>query len=393
MKHALVTLKPKEHHRIVGGHQWVFSNEIQRIDGEPGTGDIVTVLRNDGMPLGKGFYNPHSLIAIRLLSRKEEPIDFTFFRTRIESALQHRKHLFPDSKVYRVVNGESDLLPGLILDRYGPVVVAQIVSAGMERLKTLLYDVIDSLIKPSAIVEKNETHLRELEQLPLETKVARGTMPNPPLQVVINDLIYNIDIIHGQKTGWFLDQRMNHTMIQSYCKGLRVLDCYSYDGGFSLNAAAGGAKSVMAVDSSGGAIDRAKENARLNKLADRIEFVCADAEKSLNAYKEQQRYFDLVIVDPPSFTRSKKNVGPALQAYRAIHDNAFKVLESPGYMVTACCSYHISEEAFFHTVTHAAHRNNRSLQLLERRGASYDHPISPYMPETMYLKLFVFRAF
>jgi 23S rRNA (cytosine1962-C5)-methyltransferase len=306
VKHALITLKPKEHHRIVGGHQWVFSNEIRKIDGEAETGDIVTVLRSDGMPLGKGFYNPHSLIAIRLLSRKEEPIDFSFFRARIESALKHRKHIFPDSKVYRVINGESDLLPGLILDRYGPVVVVQIVSAGMERLKTLLYDVIDSMIKPSAIIEKNETHLRELEQLPLETKIARGTIPNPPLRIVMNDLTYTIDIIHGQKTGWFLDQRMNHTMIRSYSGGLRVLDCYSYDGGFSLNAAAGGAKSVTTVDSSQGAIERGKENARLNKLENRIEFMCADAEKTLVAFKEQQRYFDLVIVDPPSFTRSKK---------------------------------------------------------------------------------------
>ncbi len=392
MKHTLITLKPKEHHRVVGGHQWIFSNEIQAIKGEAATGEIVTVLRNDGMPLGKGFFNPHSLIAVRLLSRKDEPIDFGFFKSRIESALAHRLHLFPDSKTYRVVNGESDYLPGLIIDRYGPVIVTQVVSAGMERMKTLIYDVIESTLKPSAIYEKNETNLRELEQLPLEEKVARGTMPNPPLHVTMNDLTYSIDIINGQKTGWFLDQRMNHAMIRSYAAGLDVLDCYCYDGGFSLNAAAGIARSVVAVDSSEGAIRRAQENARLNKLEDRIEFNCGDTEKMLNTFQQQQRYFELVILDPPSFTRSKKNVGPALQAYRAIHDNALKILKPGGYLVTACCSYHISEDALFHTVTHAAHRNNRLLQLLERRGASSDHPISPFMPETMYLKLFVFRV-
>jgi 23S rRNA (cytosine1962-C5)-methyltransferase len=392
MKHTLITLKPKEHHRVVGGHQWIFSNEIQKIEGETAMGDIATVLRNDGMLLGKGFYNPHSLIAVRLISRKDEPVDFDFFKSRIESSLKHRTHMFPDSKTFRVVNGESDFLPGLIIDQYGPVVVVQIVSAGMERLKTLIYDVIESLIKPSAIIEKNETHLRELEHLPLETGVVRGTMPNPPLHVTMNDLTYSIDILNGQKTGWFLDQRMNHHMTRSYAHKLDVLDCYCYDGGFSLNAAAAGARSVTAVDSSDAAVQRATENARLNKLEDRVQFISADAEKTLVSFAQHQQRFGLIIVDPPSFTRSKKNVGPALHAYRALHDNVFKILTSPGYLITACCSYHISEDAFFHTITHAAHRNNRSLQLLERRGASYDHPISPYMPETMYLKLFVFRV-
>jgi len=392
VKHSLVTLKPKEHHRVIGGHQWIFSNEIQSIEGEAATGDIVTVLRNDGMPLGKGFYNPHSLIAVRLITRREESIDFNFFKSRIESALQHRLHMFPGSKTFRVVNGESDYLPGLIVDRYGPVVVVQIVSAGMERIKMLIYDVLESVVKPSAIFEKNETHLRELEHLPLETQVARGTLPNPPLHITMYDLTYAIDIIQGQKTGWFLDQRMNHFMIRSYASDLDVLDCYCYDGGFALNAAAGGARLVTAVDSSQSAIQRAQENARLNKLDDRIEFICSDAEKALTGFAGKSKLFDLIILDPPSFTRSKKNVGPALQAYRAIHDNAFKILKPGGYLVTACCSYHISEDALFHTVTHAAHRNQKALQLLERRGASYDHPVSPYMPETLYLKLFVFRA-
>jgi 23S rRNA (cytosine1962-C5)-methyltransferase len=392
MTHPLVTLKPKEHRRIAGGHQWIFSNEIESVTGEPAAGDIVTVLRNDGMPLGVGFYNPNSLIAVRILSRKTQPVDFGFFKQRIESALNYRNHIFPDSKTYRVVNGESDFLPGLIVDRYGPVVVAQIASAGMERMKMLIYDVIESLIKPSAIVEKNETHLRELEGLHRETNIARGTLPNPPLHVHMNDLTYAVDIMGGQKTGWFLDQRMNHLLVRSYAQKADVLDCYCYDGGFSLNAAAAGARSVTGVDSSESAIVRAKENARLNKLDDRVDFLCADAEKTFTGFIGQKRQFDLVILDPPSFTHSKKNVGPALQAYRAIHDNAFKVLKADGYLVTACCSYHISEDAFFHSVTHAAQRNNRSLQLLDRRGASHDHPVSPYMRETMYLKLFVFRA-
>jgi len=392
LKHPIVTLKPKEHQRVVGGHQWIFSNEIQSIDGEAQSGDVVTILRNDGLPIGKGFYNPNSLIAVRIIMRRDEPVNFDFFKNRIESALAHRTHIFPDSKTYRVVNGESDFLPGLIIDRYGPVVVVQIVSAGMERLKTLVYDVIESVLQPSAIFEKNETHLRELEQLPLITQVARGGLPNPPLHVSMNDLTYSVDIVNGQKTGWFLDQRSNHLMIRSYSQRLDVFDCYCYDGGFALNAAAGGAKSVTAIDSSAGAIERAQENARLNKLDNRVEFICSDAEKALTMFDQQRRLFDLIILDPPSFTRSKKNVGAALQAYRAIHDNAFKIMKPNGYLVTACCSYHISEDALFHTVTHAAQRNRRLLQLLERRGASYDHPVSPYMPETKYLKLFVFRV-
>jgi 23S rRNA (cytosine1962-C5)-methyltransferase len=392
VSNLLITLKSKEHQRVVSGHQWVFSNEIKSIEGDATSGAIATVLRNDGMPIGTGLYNPHSLIAVRMLTRKSEPIDFGFFKERIGAALAFRTGLFPDSKTYRLVNGESDFLPGLIVDRYGPVLVIQIVSAGMERFKTLICDVLESLLSPSAIVEKNETHLRELEQLPLGTGILRGSMPNPPLRVGIDDLTVSVDIINGQKTGWFLDQRLNHMMIRRYARGLDVLDCYSYDGGFALHAAAGGATSVVAIDSSASAVDRMRENVRLNGFEDRVECVKGDAAKMLVSYAETKRSFGLVILDPPSFTRSKKNVGAAISAYRALHDNALKLVRPGGYLVTACCSYHISEDALAHSVNHAAQRSGRPLQLLERRGASPDHPLSPFMPETGYLKLLVYRV-
>jgi 23S rRNA (cytosine1962-C5)-methyltransferase len=356
-------------------------------------GDVATVLRNDGKPIGRGFYNPHSLIAVRMLTSGNEPVDFNFFRKRIERALGHRKQLYPDSKAYRIVNGENDFLPGLIVDRYGPVLTIQIVSAGMEKMKTLVCDVLESLLKPSAIVEKNESHLREMEQLPLGTNILRGTMPNSPLQVSINGLTFAVDVLGGQKTGWYLDQRENHRSIREYVRGFDMLDCYCYDGGFALNAAAAGARSVVGIDSSKHAVGRAAENARLNGLDGTVEFMHADAEKSLNEFAAARRTFDVVVVDPPSFTRSKKNVPPALKAYRALHEKALALLNDGGYLITACCSHHISEDALAHTVTHAAQRTRRMLQLIDRRGAAPDHPISPFMPETAYLKFFIYRAF
>jgi 23S rRNA (cytosine1962-C5)-methyltransferase len=387
-----IRLKPKEHHRIERGHLWVFTNEIQSIDGSPQAGDIVYIKRNDGALLGTGFYNPHSLIAVRLLSRTDEEISFEFFSRRIEYAHKLRTRLFPGSKMYRIVHGESDNLPGLIIDRYGTVIVIQTLSSGMDKRKTLICDVIEDLFSPVAIVEKNESHLRTLEHLPDIVSVLRGSVPHSTLCPDIDGVQFEIDVIKGQKTGWFLDQRRNHHLIRQAAPGEEVLDCYSYQGGFGIHAASAGAAHVTCVDTSAEAIVMATKNAQHNKLEKKFTGISNDVPNMLQRFRNEGKKFGLIILDPPSFTRSKKNVPAAIKAYRSLHESAMLLLIPGGYLATACCSFHIFSEIFEASVTGAAERTDRSLQIITRSGASPDHPVLPEMPETEYLKFVLYRV-
>ncbi len=350
------------------------------------------VRRTDGRVLGKGFYHPNSLIAVRLLGDEHTEIGFGFFREKIEYALGHREKYFRSSKVYRVVHGESDGLPGLIIDRYGSVIVIQTLSAGMDKYKTLICDVIESVFSPAAIIEKNESHLRTLENLPQQTSVLRGALPHPPMLLEINDLMVEIDVLGGQKTGWFLDQRLNHTLIRSIAGSANVLDCYAYHGGFGLQAAHAGARKVTAVDISAEAVRMCMQNARHNKFEGIFNAIPGEVPGILERYISAKERFDLVIVDPPSFTRSKKNVPTALKAYRSLHESALRLIPPGGYLASACCSYHIFSEVFEGTVTAAADRTDRKIQIIQRAGASPDHPVLPTMPETEYLKFVLYRV-
>ncbi len=384
-----IVLKKNEERRLLTGHQWIFSNEIKSINGNPEIGDVVELRRHDGRFLGIGFFNPHSLIAFRFLNKEEIPVTTEFFSARMTSALELRKRLFPESDTYRVVYGESDFLPGLIVDRYGDLIALQVLSAGMERRIDMICDAVDSIFKPKSIVARNESPLRSLEHLPLQKQTLRGS----DHQTIIseNGLMLKVDILDGQKTGGFLDQRVNRSAIRKYTSGARVLDCFCNDGGFALNALRGGAVEARAIDISETAIARLKVNTTLNHM-DGISYRVGDAFDELKSMREEKEQFDVVILDPPSFTRSKKTIATALKGYQQLNALALDVLRSTGFLVTASCSHHITEETFLGAVQESAHKRSRKLQLLELSGASPDHPVLPAMPETKYLKFAVFAV-
>jgi 23S rRNA (cytosine1962-C5)-methyltransferase len=376
-------LKKNEERRLIAGHQWIFSNEISRIVGSPSTGDIAELLRNDGKFLGVGFYHQHSLICFRLLSREQEEIDGSFFERKISQALQLRASMSIDSNAYRLIHGEGDFLPGLIVDRYGDSLVLQTHSSGMDQRLPVICDALESLLKPRVIVERNEHSLRTLEGLPLRAGILRGNVEEA--LVLENGISFRVSLQEGQKTGLFLDQRENRARIRRYVKGKSVLDCFTNNGGFALNAAAGGARSVLGMDSSAEAVRRAQHNATQNAFS-QLAFVEADVFKWLESTANEKTKYDVVILDPPAFAKSKKTVSTALKGYREINTNAMKIISSGGFLATASCSHHVSLDAFLGTIQQSAERAERRVQLLETHSAGADHPSIPSMPETTYLK-------
>ncbi|TAK66149.1 MAG: class I SAM-dependent rRNA methyltransferase [Bacteroidetes bacterium] len=385
-----VFLKKNEDHRIRSGHLWAFSNEIAKVEGEPASGDIVGLKNHAGQFLGIGFYNPHSLIAVRLLSRQEEEINSEFFRKRILSALELRKKIYPDETTYRLVNGEADFLPGLIIDKYNDYVTVQTFSAGMDQRLQTICDVLDAIIQPRGIVERNEAIVRTYEGLPQQSGVIRGVVE--PTIISEYGIRYSVDLIEGQKTAFFLDQRENRRTFQKYARGATVLDCFCNDGGFALHAAKAGALEVTGVDVSSTAIERAKANAALNEIDLKVQFVISEAFEYLEAMKEQKKTFDVINLDPPSFTKSKKMVRRAKHAYAKLHRAAFELLTPGGILATASCAHHIFDDVFLEIISSSAQELGRTISLLEWHGASPDHPVLPAMPETKYLKFGVFKV-
>jgi 23S rRNA (cytosine1962-C5)-methyltransferase len=382
-----VTLKKNEDRRVLTGHQWVFSNEIKAVQGSPENGDVVELLRHDGKFLGLGFYHSASLIAFRLLSTEREEISFRFFENRIGAALALRRRLFPGEETFRLVHGESDFLPGLIIDKYNEYISIQTLSAGMDRRLTLIGDVLESLFHPKAIVERNESSLRTLEHLSLNKAVLRGSLD----QTIVSEsgVKFKIDLLAGHKTGAFLDQRVNRKAASRYSTGASVLDCFCNEGGFSLHARAGKAAAVLGIDSSDASIGRAAVNAKINQMDD-VTFECADAFETLKTFVGKKRTFDVVILDPPSFTRNKRTVATALRAYKEINGLAASLITPGGFLITSSCSHHVPEEEFFQAVERSILKAGRKGQLLESAGAAPDHPTLVAMPETRYLKFGVF---
>ncbi|MEX1140468.1 MAG: class I SAM-dependent rRNA methyltransferase [Bacteroidota bacterium] len=384
-----IVLKKQEEERLLSGHQWIFSNEVKSIQGNPEAGDVVELHRHDGKFLGIGFFHPNSLIAFRLLSREREEVTFEFFEKKLSQALSLRRRLFPHSETFRLVHGEGDFLPGLIVDKYNEYLSIQTLSLGMDRRITLICDVLESLLHPKAIVERNESPLRPLEQLPLKKDVLRGTLDQTI--VAENGVKFKIDLLSGQKTGIFLDQRDNRKAIRRYVKGANVLDCFCNEGGFSLNAVEGGAETVWGVDSSDTAIAKAKVNATINQKTN-VVFDVADVFDLLKSAAADQKRYDAIILDPPSFARNKKSVFTALRGYKEINTNALRLINPGGFLISASCSHHVAEDAFFSTIEASARSAGRSVQLLESSGASPDHPVLPAMPETKYLKFGIFSV-
>lgn len=386
---ATITLRKNEDRRILSGHPWVFSNEIRETQGAPAAGDVVGVRNAAGKPLGIGLFHPHSLITVRLLSRTPMEIDAAFFRTRLQEARSLRERLFPGSTVYRLVHGEADFLPGLIIDRFNDHFVIQALSFGMDARLPLICDMLEELFHPTAIIERNDPPLRTLDQLPLRRGILRGE--SAPVTFTDGGLRFTVDLLAGQKTGFFLDQRVNRLAIRQFSAGARVLDCFCNDGGFALQAAHAGASEVVGIDSSGEAIARARINAEQNGITT-ARFEEVDVFTSLTERAERGEMYDVIVLDPPSFTKNRKTVPAAKKGYRDLHQLAFRVLTPGGYLLSASCSHHILPDTFLDVIRDAAVRSERRIQLLEWHGASPDHPTLPAVPETGYLKFGVFRV-
>lgn len=386
-----IRLKPKEQRRLLKGHLWVFSNELQTVPHDIAAGETVRLLTHDGKSLGTGFYNPHSLIAFRMLSRQGELPDRAFFKKKITEALRLREAIYrlDDTNAWRLVHGESDGLPGLIIDRFNRVVVLQAFSAGMDCHLPLVSEVIDELLQPEAIVVRNESQLRELEGLPLYKDIVKGERANT--RQIIHDagISFDVDLYEGQKTGFFLDQRENRRFIRSFSENADVLDVFTNDGGFALNALHGGAHSAILLDISEETLKRAEKNALLNGF-DNFSLIAGDAFTLLNTMTEAKEQFDIVVLDPPSFTKSRKNLPAALKAYKRLNKLGLQLVKPGGFLATASCSHHVSEEDFLNAIHQAALSAGRQLRMIHKNSQPPDHPVLLSMPETGYLKFACF---
>jgi 23S rRNA (cytosine1962-C5)-methyltransferase len=384
-------LKPKEHHRIQKGHLWVFSNELASLPRDIASGETIKLFTHDKKFLGTGFYNPHSLISVRLLTRNDEEPDKNFFLKKFLEALTLREKIYTseETNAYRLVHGESDGLPGLIVDRFNKAIVLQAFSAGMDIHLPLICDVLQELLNPEVIIVRNESPLRELEGLTLYKDVVRGEHSATKQIIYDADISFEVDLFEGQKTGFFLDQRENRRIIRKFSHGAAVLDVFTNDGGFALNALYGGALSAILVDASKEALQRADHNAQLNKFSE-YSLVAADAFDTLDQMVESKETFDLVVLDPPSFTKSRKNLPGALKAYKRLNKLGLQLIRNGGFLATASCSHHVSEEDFLQSVHQAALSAGCQLRLIHKNSQPFDHPVLLAMPETGYLKFACF---
>jgi 23S rRNA (cytosine1962-C5)-methyltransferase len=387
--YARVILKPRQEDRLLAGHSWIFSNEIREIlaEEEPKAGDLALVVTASGQEFGLAFYHPNSLIAARMLTRSpKEPIDTGFFKRRLADALAYRERVCPGENAYRLCFGESDGLPGLVVDRYGSILVLQVLSAGIERRLDLVASALEELLKPKGIYLKNDHRARQLEGLPLECRTLSGAVPER-VPIVEGGLRFMAPLGEGQKTGHYFDQRDNRAFLRPYFAGRSVLDLYCYTGGFAVAAAKAGAKSVLAIDSSGPALTLAKENAKLNGAEGVASFDEGDAERVLEAFSGLNQPFkpDFIVLDPPSLVPAKKHLSKALRLYAKLNGQALKALPRGGLLATATCSHHVSREDFVQMLRAAQTRAQRSARLIALRGQSADHPILLAMPETEYL--------
>jgi 23S rRNA (cytosine1962-C5)-methyltransferase len=386
-----VILKAGKERRLRAGHCWVYAGEIAKVTGEPADGDQVDIRDHKDRFLGRGLLNTRSTIAVRRFTTQKEELDEAFFRRRIESAILYRDELGITSAGRRLVFSESDLLPGLILDQYGDHLVLQALTLGIDKRKPLIVDIARDLIQPRAVVERNDVPSRKLEGLK-ETKGVFWGETDGRVRLPFSEFSVEVNLLEDQKTGFFLDQRLNYGEVGQLCAGMRVLDCFSYHGGFGLAAAAAGAESVEAIEISEQCIARARKNAELNNLTGKIEFVCANAFDVLKTYDSEKRQFDVIVLDPPSFTRTKQNVNNALRGYKEINLRALKMLTAGGMLATFTCSHHIGAELFNAVVVDAAADARKTVRLMKVLSQSPDHPILPAIPETEYLKGFILQV-
>lgn len=379
--------------RILNGHPWIYKNEIDHIEGEYLPGNIIDIYDFKRNFIGRGYINLKSMITIRILTRKiDEKIDEEFFRKRISQAWNYRKLIMYDTNSCRVIFGEADFLPALIVDKFGDYLVIQTLSLGIDRYKNVIVDVLKEIIKPRGIYERNDVNVRKLEGLAQIKGFLYGKF-NTIQQFEENGIKFFVDIENGQKTGYFLDQKENRAAIKKYVKNKDVLDCFSHTGSFSVHALHYGAKSVEIVDISKEALEFARKNVELNGYLGRCHFICENAFNLLKKHDENNEKFDVVILDPPAFTKSKDTVKDAIKGYKEINLRAMKIIRPGGFLITCSCSQHIHPDAFLNIIKDAAKDTRKTIRLVEQRTQSKDHPILLASEETQYLKCLILQVF
>ena len=396
MEQAAVILKKGEGRTLKAGGAWIFDNEIDKVEGTPEDGSLVEVRDFDGYGMGTGFYNSRSKIRVRMMSRKAgQVIDRDFLRMRVQNAWDYRKKTV-DTSSCRIIFGEADFLPGLVVDKFSDVLVVQSLALGIDHMKEEILSLLVEVLRADGveirgIYERSDAKVREQEGLPRQKGFIGAEFPTR-VQIVENGVRYEVDVEDGQKTGFFLDQKYNRLAIQRLCRDARVLDCFTHTGSFALNAGIAGASSVLGVDASQLAVDQARINAELNGLSDRVKFQCADVFDLLPELERQGEQFDVVILDPPAFAKSRASVKNATRGYRDINLRGMKLVRDGGYLATCSCSHFMTYELFTQTIAQAARSAHVRLRQVEYRTQAPDHPILWAADESCYLKFYIFQV-
>lgn len=391
-----VLLKPGEADRIVAGHPWIYHTSIMRMTAQAGDGELVQVKDHRQRLLGTGFYNSRSKINVRVLDHDRVEVDQKFFEERIKAALAVRQRHLPNATSFRVVNAESDFLSGLIVDKYEDVLALQISSLGMEKRKDRIVAALQRIFAPRAIVERSDTASRKFEGLAEANGILAGELSGP-VTVNLNGIKFETDLVGGHKTGMYLDQQTSYQAVAQFAKGAQVLDCFSFLGGFGLHAARAGAAHVHMLDQSADAVAASLRNAEANGLKKNVTaeainvFDWFKANASAKPHERVVPRYDLVVLDPPSFTRNRASVPDALRGYKEIHVRALKLLRPGGTLATFCCSHHVHAPLFQDTILSAAYDTRKVLRRVATYAQSPDHPVIPMIPETEYLKGFAFE--
>jgi len=389
---TVVRLAANMRHRAASGHPWIYATETAEITGDYVPGDIVEVVDPKGRFLGRGYINPASQILVRILTRDQsEEINRAFFEKRIRAALDYRSRVVRGADSYRLIFAEADFLPALVVDKFGDYLAVQTLALGIDKFKDLITDILDELLNPAGIYERNDAAVRELEGLPLKTGFLKGPF-DPVIEINENGMVFLADLAGGQKTGYFLDQRENRMALEGIAAGSRVLDCFCHTGSFSVYAARYGAREVNGLDIAAPALALAEKNASRNGFGDLCTFREGNAFDELRALEKNKEKYDLIILDPPAFTKSKRALEGAIRGYKEINLRAMKILHPGGFLVTCSCSYHMTESRFLEVIMAAAQDAGRQLRLVELRRQSKDHPMLLAAAETFYLKCAVLQV-
>ena len=378
---AGLVVKPRA--RIYHGHDWVFSGEVLKVFGSPADGDVISLKDGKDHLIGSAIYNSKSQIVARRFSRRKQDLDLDFFQRRISQAVEYRARRGVNMQLCRVVWSESDGLPGVIVDRYGDQLVLQTLTLAMDARKEVIVEALRNVLAPAAIIERNDAAVRRAEGLEMKTGVLFGDSP-PEQEIEVNGLRFTVDLMNAQKTGFYLDQVHHYSTVTAYAAGRRVLDCFTSQGAFALACAKAGASAVTAVEASAESLASARANAQRNGLT--VNWQEQDVFAFLRSAEKAEAEYDLIILDPPSFTKTKGGLHNAMRGYRELHVRAFKLLSKDGILATFSCSHHVSEAAFMQTISDALVDARRSARRLRRFEQALDHPVLPTLPETEYFK-------